>query len=87
MGTVLNLLRLWNHIGTLPPAPCCVICVEQRLSKCSRRKKERRKRERGEGREERREHLGGDKVVVIVGVPGDKDGKVFSAVKSILRAK
>lgn len=50
-------------------------------------KKERRKRERGEGREERREHLGGGKVVVIVGVPGDKDGKVFSAVKSILRAK
>lgn len=50
-------------------------------------KKERIKRERGEGREERREHLGGGKVVVIVGVPGDKDGKVFSAVKSILRAK
>lgn len=50
-------------------------------------KKERIKREGGEGREERREHLGGGKVVVIVGVPGDKDGKVFSAVKSILRAK
>ena len=55
---------------------------------CGRKKKERKgERERGEGREERREHLGGGKVVVIVGVPGDKDGKVFSAVKSILRAK
>ena len=58
------------------------------LIKCSRQRKEGEKKGReGEMKGGKEGGFGGDMVAVMMGVPGDMDGKVFSTVKPILRAK